>query len=141
MRLAASIVCLSLLAPAAAVAGDLKVTVTGISSAQGEVLGALYDSEANFLKPPAAKAKFKLKAQAGQLTYVIHNLGAGRYAMTAFHDANDNGKLDRNGYGVPTEGYGFSNDAQGSGGPPKFGQAAFDFDGKARSITVALDYP
>jgi uncharacterized protein (DUF2141 family) len=41
---------------------------------------------------------------------------------------------------VPTEGFGFSNDAQGAGGPPKFAQAAFDFDGQAaKTIVIHLN--
>jgi uncharacterized protein (DUF2141 family) len=41
------------------------------------------------------------------------------------HDANDNGKLDRNFMGIPSEGYGFSNNA-GEFGPASFADAAFD---------------
>ena len=56
------------------------------------------------------------------------------------YDENANGVLDKNSLGVPTEGYGFSNDAVGSGGPPKFGQAAFDYDGSNKSLTITLNY-
>jgi uncharacterized protein (DUF2141 family) len=34
----------------------------------------------------------------------------GVYAAFAFHDGNGNGKVDANLVGVPTEGFGFSND-------------------------------
>jgi uncharacterized protein (DUF2141 family) len=50
--------------------------------------------------------------------------------VTSYHDENDNGQFDYKTLGIPTEGFGFFNDAQGITGPPKFPQAAFDFDGK-----------
>ncbi|HVA12629.1 MAG TPA: DUF2141 domain-containing protein [Stellaceae bacterium] len=121
---------------AAARAADLTVTVTDIDNAKGSVRAALYDSEASFGKPPLAKAALKTNAVAGSVSFVVHDLPAGKYAVASFHDENDSGKLTTNALGVPTEGYGFSNDAQGVAGPPKFGQAAFDFDGKTDNTIV-----
>ena len=138
-----SLICamlLTVVAPAAAVAGDLKLTITDVKDDKGFVLGAIYDSPASFMKPEAATTKFRLKAAAGQVSYVFHNLKPGKYAITVFHDANNNGKLDTNSTGIPIEGYGFSNNAQGVAGPPTAGQAAFDFDGQDKAITIGLDY-
>jgi uncharacterized protein (DUF2141 family) len=59
----------------------------------------------------------------------------------SFQDEDDSGKLKTDELGIPTEGYGFSNNAHGSSGPPKFGQAAFDFDGKSdKTISFSLNY-
>ena len=44
----------------------------------------------------------------------------GSYAVIAFHDINSNEKLDTNMLGIPTEPYGFSNDARGTFGEPDF---------------------
>jgi len=140
MRIVTAAIAALLLAPAAAHAGDLTLTVKEVQSAQGSVLAAVWDNAAAFPKPPAAKARCKVKAAQGHVTCVFHNLAAGRYAFIAFHDANDNGKLDRNSLGVPTEGYAFSNNAVGSGGPPSFDQAAFSFSGANQSMAIALDY-
>ena len=41
------------------------------------------------------------------------NLKPGRYAVAVYHDENSNRKLDRAFTGIPTEEYGFSNDARG----------------------------
>jgi uncharacterized protein (DUF2141 family) len=121
-------------------AADLTTTVKDVRNTTGAVLIAVYD-EGSFGKPELAKAKQKANATPGEIKFVIQGLPAGKYAVAAFHDENGNGKLDRNSLGVPTEGYGFSNDAQGSGGPPKFAQAAFDFDGKtSKTISFSLNY-
>ncbi len=139
MRLAIPALALALMAPAAALAGDITVTVSGVKDGSGTVQGAVYD-EAGFMQLPKAKALARVPAAKGKVVLVFRNLPAGRYAVATFHDANGNGKLDVNSLRVPTEGYGFSNDAQGSGGPPAFGQAAFAFDGKAKAVPVQLDY-
>jgi uncharacterized protein (DUF2141 family) len=42
----------------------------------------------------------------------IENLQPGEYVAVAFHDRNQNGKIDSNFLGVPTEPFGFSNDVR-----------------------------
>ena len=127
-------------ATALASAANLTVTVKDVRNANGSVLIAVYDLS-GFGKPELAKAKQKAGANAGEVKFVFQGLPAGKYAVAAFHDENGNGKLDRNSLGVPTEGHGFSNDAQGTTGPPNFNQAAFDFDGKTdKAISFSLNY-
>jgi uncharacterized protein (DUF2141 family) len=124
--------------PTVAFAGDLTVKIENVRNAQGSVLAALYDSEASYMKQPSARSTFKVKAIPGEVQYVLHDLPAGKYAISVFHDENSNGKLDTNLVGIPKEGYGFSN---GSGRrPPTFEKAAFQFDGTAQSITITLQY-
>jgi uncharacterized protein (DUF2141 family) len=131
---------LSLL-PFAATAADLTVTVKDLRSDNGAVLIAVYDSEAHFMDPRHAKFTNRAQATKGEVKFVFHDVPPGRYAVSSFHDENGNGKLDTNAFGVPTEGYGFSNGAQGTLGPPSFAQAAFDFDGKIdKSIALSLNY-
>lgn len=51
-----------------------------------------------------------------------------KYAVKAFHDVNGNKKLDTNFFGVPTEPYGFSNNARGTFGPPSLSEMIFIAD-------------
>jgi uncharacterized protein (DUF2141 family) len=126
--------------PAVASAGELAVTVSDIKNNTGWVLAAVYDSEASFLKPPLARVSVKFKAAPGKITFALPDLPPGQYAVAAFHDENDNGKLDRNSLGVPTEGFGFSNDARGTGGPPAFAAAAVTVGDGNKAIKIPLDY-
>jgi uncharacterized protein (DUF2141 family) len=135
MTLAVAILC-----PAAALAGDLTVKIQHVRSDRGSILAALYDSEASFMNQPSARATFKVKAAKGEVQYVFHDLPPGQYALSVFHDENDNGRLDKNFLGFPKEGYGFSSDSKGSGGPPAFIKAAFQFSGANQSMTVTLQY-
>jgi uncharacterized protein (DUF2141 family) len=128
------------LTPAVASAGDLTVTISDIKNDTGSVLAAVYDSEASFLKPPLARVSVKFKAEQGKVTFALPGLPPGKYAISAYHDENDNGKLDRNAFGVPTEGFGFSNDAHGTGGPPAFAAAAVTVADGSKAIKIDLDY-
>jgi len=57
--------------------------------------------------------------------FVIKNLRPGKYAFKYFHDENKNENLDLNWIGIPKEGYGFSNNAKGTLGPPSFEKTIF----------------
>jgi uncharacterized protein (DUF2141 family) len=127
---------LLLLAAASARAAELTIEVQGIEKAEGQVLVALYDDEAQFLKKPFKR--LRLAAAAGGAKGTFGDVPAGKYAATAFLDENGNGKLDMNMIGIPSERLGFSNDAAGLMGPPEFSAARFDVDGAAKSIVIRL---
>jgi len=61
-------------------------------------------------------------------TVVLDNLPAGNYSISYFHDANANMKMDRDKYGRPLEGYGFSNNAKAIMKAPEFGKTIFAFN-------------
>ncbi len=141
------------LASLPAAASELRVTIEGIRSSNGTVLIGLYDSPASFaraveasasegfLVDPQRFAAVALRANAAMRSAVVFsNLDPGRYAVIAFHDENGNTKLDKNFMGVPTEPYGFSNNARGFLGPPPFDDAAMELKDSDKAIRIALVY-
>ena len=56
---------------------------------------------------------------------IICNLKPGKYAIRYYHDENLDGHLDSNFIGMPTEGYGYSNNAKGKYGEPPFKDQIF----------------
>jgi uncharacterized protein (DUF2141 family) len=64
----------------------------------------------------------------------------GTYALAVIHDENMDGKLGTNSVGIPTEGYGFSNDASALMGAPSFNAASFAYSGRTLELTVSLNY-
>jgi uncharacterized protein (DUF2141 family) len=66
---------------------------------------------------------------AGSALCVFKGIPAGTYGISAFHDENDNGKLDTNLIGMPTEDYCASRNARGVFGPPSFEDAKFRYGG------------
>jgi uncharacterized protein (DUF2141 family) len=124
----------------AAGATDLTVTISGARNATGSISAGIFNSESSFPKAPQAFASFRIKAQQGTVSFTVHNLPPGKYAVTSYHDENDNGKLDTDVTGLPTEGYGVSNDAREILGPPQFAKASFGLGDQSKTITVTIKY-
>ena len=128
---------LALLSGAAAShAADLSIRVDGARGAQGAIRVALFDSADHFLKRALQSAS--APARDGATTLEIKDLAPGQYAIAAYHDANDNGKMDRNMMGIPLEATGFSNNALGNMGPPAFEAARFALPAAGSAIQVTL---
>ncbi len=110
-------------------AATLTIHVDNVTQTTGQVMVAVLPGEAGFKdKTPAAAAMMKA-AQPGRMTFVANNLDNGSYAIRVMHDVNDNGKLDANFIGMPTEPWGMSNNARGNFGPPKWADVRFEIDG------------
>lgn len=124
-----------LLAPAVS-AADLHVAVLEGPATPAVLYLALFDSEDALARNQALRS-LKVDLQDGAAQVTFHGLPAGRYAIKSFADENHNAKLDTNILGLPTERYGFSNNAMGRMGPPTFDAAAVQLDAD-RSITIRL---
>jgi len=70
----------------------------------------------------------------------FEDMPKGTYALAVVHDKNMNGKLDTNFMGIPTEGYGFSNNAKALLSAPSFSAASFPYDGEDLDLTISLHY-
>ena len=70
----------------------------------------LYDSSVGFPDkwPSAANMQQRVRVTGATTSCTFPNMPAGTYAAAVIHDENSNGKLDTNFIGVPTEGYGIS---------------------------------
>jgi uncharacterized protein (DUF2141 family) len=139
---------------APALAGEMRISINGLHSLKGTILIGLYDSKESFERAIALAGKNGYRNDpervAGAALRVDHlekggiafeNLAAGRYAVIVFHDADGNGRLDKNLLGVPTEAYGFSNGARGFLGPPSFKDASVAFDGTEMELAITLVPP
>ncbi|MFG6431043.1 DUF2141 domain-containing protein [Roseateles sp. LYH14W] len=115
------------LLPLSSQAADVTLEVEGLDASRtagAALLVGIYTEAGQWLNNAASGQRFALDAAVGgKVTVVLKNLPAGRLALSLYQDANGNGKLDMNAMGMPTEPYGFSNNASGSFGPPKFEQA------------------
>ncbi|TWT03984.1 DUF2141 domain-containing protein [Reyranella sp. CPCC 100927] len=137
-RVAVGVV-LGVLAGGPACAADLDLSVTDLRDANGRVMIAVFNAATTFLKDDQQVAAAILPAN-GAAVRVVFDLPPGRYAVSVFHDANRNGKLDSNLVGMPTEGYGFSRGARGTMGPPAFDAAAFDLPAGGTRQPIKLGY-
>jgi len=119
---------------------EFTVEFSNIQAAKGSLYLAVYDRSDAFLKVDGAYSK-KITpiSQTGSLKISLGKLPPGRYALSCFHDLNGNGELDTNWAGIPSEPYGFSNNARPRFRAPKWAEAAFDLNGSGGMIGVRLE--
>ena len=121
---------------------ELAIDVNGVRSGDGRVYLAVHGpaTKDTFPSGEALVAGLRDPAVPGTMRFVVEDLAPGRYALSAFHDENDNGELDTNLLGIPSEGYGFGNDASAAFGPPSFEAAAVDVDAASDVTALTLAY-
>lgn len=103
----------------------LTVEIRGIKKSVGKIFVAVYRKKDDY---PTASGRYKysiVDAKAGSTTANLE-LPNDTYAVAVFHDANDNTVMDKNMFGVPTEIYGFGNNARGTFSAPSFEEAAIE---------------
>jgi uncharacterized protein (DUF2141 family) len=120
----------------------IHVKILNIKNSTGTVACALFESPEGFPYEYLRSATnvMVIKIREAQARCDFEDIPPGTYAMAVVHDENMNGKLDANWLGVPSEGYGFSNDASGVLGPPSFSAASFKYDGQNVDLTMTLHY-
>lgn len=109
-------------AVSAAPLGRLTVLISGLETTDGALRLALFDSEVAY-EGRGAPLRVAAIPASGARSVVFDELAPGRYAIRAYHDRNDNGRLDANALGIPQEPYAFSNNARGLTGPAKWKDA------------------
>jgi len=119
--------------------GTLLVMVQGFDNTEGELLVALYNEQEQFMDgTPTKGARQVIKASEELVTF--ENVPYGHYAVVVLQDLNKDSEMGKNCFGIPTEGYGFSNNAMGSYGPPSFEQASFAFANRYQTKIIDLHY-
>jgi uncharacterized protein (DUF2141 family) len=117
-------------------AAELTVQIDDVKSSEGFLSVAIYNSTDTFLKKPLTGVR--TQATKDGKSVVIKDLPAGEYAFVVFHDVNQNGKMDKNMLGIPTEDYAFSNNAMGNMGPPSFDTAKFKVSDAGTTAKISL---
>ncbi len=115
---------------------DVVVNITNLKNNTGHVLVAIFNTEDSFLNNGFKSAKVKIENNTCNVTF--KNLPKGTYAISMFHDENNNNKLDTNFLGIPKEAYGCSNNAKGIFGPPKWEDAKFQMSNQTITQNIKL---
>lgn len=115
---------------------------SGVRSARGDLIVTLYGNRPeDFLAKGKKLAKLNLPAHAGEFRACLAAPAPGIYAITAFHDEDRSGRLNRNLLNLPTEGYGFPNSPESLLAPPSFEKVAIDLAAGVTVIRIVLHYP
>ena len=125
-----------------ALGGEVHAAIDGVNSTKGHVICGIFRSADGF--PKEAQRAFKLINVPANPTGVLcafPDIPAGTYAISVFHDENDDGALKTNLVGMPLEGYGVSNNHTHAMRAPNFEESHFTVDAQSTTeLRIRLKY-
>ncbi|MGB3457619.1 MAG: DUF2141 domain-containing protein [Litorimonas sp.] len=120
------------------VSSQLTVAVEGLDTTDGQILIGLFDTEDGF--ETEAELIGRTVPVSGTTTKIVfEDLPVGDYAIKVFHDEDADGELDTNVLGIPSESYGFSNNASDPFSAPEWDETRFSLPRGQMTHTIDLD--
>lgn len=124
------------------VKNNIHVEITGIRSHQGRLRMGVYISSQRFEERKDSKIivvdKKNLQNQKENFSFYLE---PGTYGLSVLDDENDNGKMDFNLFGMPKEGFGFSNYYHSGFLMPKFQNFSFTLHpGEEKKVIIKMRY-
>jgi uncharacterized protein (DUF2141 family) len=117
--------------------GKLIIEFSGFDNNYGTVRVALVNDPTKFLGDSPLKAA-TVEIKETKAIVKFNDLPFGEYAVSAYHDEDNDEELGTGMFGIPTEGYGFSNNARGSFGPAEYEDAKFSIDEPTKTISIII---
>jgi uncharacterized protein (DUF2141 family) len=120
--------------------GVITIRADGLRNQKGDVVCTLCSSADGY--PGDCKHKVVVKASImdKHADCVFPHKAPGYYGATIFHDEDGDGKFKRNLFGIPLEGFGFSNNYRPKFRAPTWDEGKFDFTGGDQTITINMIY-
>lgn len=129
----------SLLVSSLVTANSLQIEVSSLKNKTGNLRIGLFNTSASYTNNTKPYQGVILSISNKKVKHNFKNIPKGTYAVAIIHDENSNGRLDKNMLGIPTEGYGFSNNAKAIFSAPSFEQTKFTLDTNKKLI-IQMDY-
>tara|TARA_R110002020_G_scaffold133131_7_gene297133 strand:- start:965 stop:1381 length:417 start_codon:yes stop_codon:yes gene_type:complete len=109
---------------AASSQNTINIEMYNLDNNEGTIQIGLYDSEGNFLNKTFRSLEAEIVNQKSSATF--QDVPDGIYAISLYHDEDNDKELDKFLNTIPTEDYGTSNNAPARFGPPKWKDAKFE---------------
>jgi uncharacterized protein (DUF2141 family) len=120
----------------------LNVSAEGLRSGDGLLTIALYpDDSRRFLAKKGTIKNHRVAASAPVTRACIFVPRPGVYAIAVYHDADANRKLNRTRLGLPSEGFGFSNNPSTLAGVPAFRSVRLNVPKSGLTTHIRMKYP
>ena len=99
---------------------------------------AIFSKNDKFLDSENATATKVANPGGKEVIQLPFNLPMGEYAVTIFQDVNEDGKMNKNMFGAPSEPYGFSNAFKPKFSAPTFDDCKINFSSDKQKVVVKL---
>lgn len=104
---------------------NFQLKVQQFENELGTLKVAIYNNAGDYLNSTYRLAETPIN-DVQEVTMLFKGIPEGLYAISIYHDENDNGEMDTNIMGIPTEDYAFSNNAPSRFGPASYEDAVFE---------------
>lgn len=119
----------------------LHVRISGVRNDDGQIMLTLYDDDPeNFLESRRHIKVVHTPARADETYVCVHVPEFGGYALAIYHDEDADFELDKGFLGIPSEGFGFSNNPRIFLSPPDHEDSRFVAAELATEVEIALRY-
>jgi uncharacterized protein (DUF2141 family) len=119
----------------------IYVHISGIRNPMGTVKAVLYGpNPQSFLVKGEKTDREREPAQEGMMILCVAAPVVGKYAVVVYHDENNNHKFDRNWIGLPTEGFGVSNNPSLFLAAPTFEESSFEVLEEVTHVDIEMRY-
>jgi uncharacterized protein (DUF2141 family) len=122
---------------------NLEVTFKELKTSTGQICLSLFSGPKGFPSGGAESDKLLSKCTPvvdGAASLSFGDLKPGKYAISAYHDSNNDGKLNKSSFGMPEEGFGFSNDPEIGFSAPSFSETEFPISDSKAVVPIKLRY-
>lgn len=119
---------------------NLTIRIGGLLNDRGQGVAYLFREGDDVMKIQNSYLHTQVKINDKKAQLFFRNIKYGKYAVTAFHDENGNGKLDHNFLHMPAEPLGFSNNFKLGifSGLPNFEKLQFVFGPGTDVIDITI---
>lgn len=121
----------------------INIVVEGLRNANGLIAVTLYeDNSRKFLAKGGSLYVGRVDSVAPTTRVCLHVPRPGVYAIAIYHDENASMRIDRSGMlGIPTEGFGFSNNPPTVASLPSFRSVRLNIPRSGLTTHISLKYP
>jgi uncharacterized protein (DUF2141 family) len=118
----------------------LTVSVDGFENAEGAAGIAVWNGAQGFPEGiEHAVATTYATIENGRASARFDDLAPGTWAITVYHDRNDNKRFDKNWMGMPKEAWGVSNNVRPRLRAPRFDEARLELEAGEHVVPIGVD--
>jgi len=121
----------------------ITISVDGVRNGSGQIAATLYaDDSSRFLVKNGSLYVARAPATIGTTRFCLFLPRPAVYAIAIYHDEDTSGTINRGGLlGIPTEGFGFSNNPPTIASLPAFRSVRLNVSKTNLATTIHLTYP
>jgi uncharacterized protein (DUF2141 family) len=121
-------------------AARLNITVKNLRNHKGQLIFGVFKSADGFPTDSRKALDWQVKPAGADSVVFTVDLPPGHYGASVLHDENKNGQMDKDLLGIPTEGYGVTNNPKPALRAAKFDESRFTLPPEGANLTISIQY-